>query len=288
LNLIERKNANITDANINGLIDWLLNTPKLEEENINKYVGTCIGLIVSLNKKLIEKYIDMIKQNTGYKKSSLLNGAKEIFKSKQELSPSILLSLYDIFLEGIKDSERLIKEHSMQALFSIKFKNPKDLLKYYLQEDIRKIIHQSCKIDKAYIKEADFGGENKIVEDKGIGIRKASLDIEAFMIDVFPHKIIVGETIPLLIECLLDTEDFLQAIAYSYLAKVAKLNSKAFSPFGGLFIDTLFKVWKTLRIEESKRFFSHNVKNIFDELKEVESITGNPRYDNVVQEINRH
>ena len=288
LNLIERKEANITDANINGLIDWLLNTPKLEEENINKYVGTCIGLIVSLDKKLIEKYIDMIKQNTGYKKSSLLNGAKEIFKSKQELSPSILLSLYEIFLEGIKESERLIKEHSMQALFSIKFKNPKDLLKYYLQEDIRKIIHQSCKIDKAYIKEADFGGENKIVEDKGIGIRKASLDIETFMIDVFPHKIIVGETIPLLIECLLDTEDFLQAIAYSYLAKVAKLNSKAFSPFGGLFIDTLFKVWKTLRIEESKRFFSHNVKNIFDELKEVESITGNPRYDNVVEEINRH
>ena len=32
LNLVDKKKINITDANINGLIDWLLNTPKLEEE----------------------------------------------------------------------------------------------------------------------------------------------------------------------------------------------------------------------------------------------------------------
>ena len=288
LNLIERKKINVTDANINGLIDWLLNTPKLEEEQTNKYVGTCIGLIVSLNKQLVEKYIDLVKQNQGYKKSSLLSGAKEIFKSKQELSPNVLKDLYQIILEGIKDNERLIKEHSMQALNSVQYKNPKDLLAFYLKDDIRKIIEQSCKIDKTYIKEADFGGGNKIVEDKGIGIRKAALDIETFMIDVYPNKVIVGETIPLLIECLLDTEDFLQAIVYSDLTKVAKFNSPAFNPFGGLFIDTLYKVFATLRIEESKRFFSINVKNIFEELKDVESITGNPRYDNVVKEINKH
>ena len=91
-----------------------------------------------------------------------------------------------------------------------------------------------------------------------------------------------------MIECLLDTEDYLQAIVYSDLTKVAKINPSAFSPFGGMFIDTLFKVWRTLRIEESKRIFSVNVKNIFEELKDVESITGNPRYDMVVQEINKH
>ena len=288
LNLIERKKINITDANINGLIDWLLKTPKLEEEQTNKYVGTCIGLVVSLNKQLIEKYIELVKQNEGFKKASLLNGAKEIFKSKQELSNTILNSLYQIILEGIKNNERLIKEHSMQALNSVQFRDSKDLLNFYQQEDIRKIIQQSCKIDKAYIKEADFGGGNKIVEDKGVGIRKAALDIETFMIDTYPNKLIVGETIPLLIECLLDTEDYLQAIVYSDLTKVAKFNSGAFSPFGGLFIDTLFKVWRNLRIEESKRIFSVNVKNIFEELKDVESITGNPRYDNVVVEINKH
>ena len=288
LNLIERKKINITDANINGLIDWLLKTPKLEEEQTNKYVGTCIGLVVSLNKQLVEKYIELVKQNEGFKKSSLLNGAKEIFKSKQELSAIILNSLYEIILEGIKNNERLIKEHSMQALNSVQYREPKDLLNFYLKEDIRKIIQQSCKIDKTYIKEADFGGGNKIVEDKGVGIRKAALDIETFMIDTYPGKLIVGETIPLLIECLLDTEDYLQAIVYSDLTKVAKFNSGAFSPFGGLFIDTLFKVWRNLRIEESKRIFSVNVKNIFEELKDVESITGNPRYDNVVVEINKH
>ena len=288
LNLIERKKMNVTDANINGLIDWLLNTPKLEEEQTNKYVGTCIGLIVSLNKQLIEKYIDLVKQNQGYKKSSLLSGAKEIFKSKQELSPKVLKAFYEIILEGIKENERLIKEHSLQALNSIQYKCPKDLLDFYLRDDIRKIVHESCKIDKKYIKEADFGGGNKIVEDKGIGIRKAALDIETFMIDVYPNKVIVGETIPLLIECLLDTEDYLQAIVYNDIAKVAKFNSSAFNPFGGLFIDTLYKVFGTLKIEESKRFFSINVKNIFEELKDVESVTGNPRYENVVKEINRH
>ena len=67
---------------------------------------------------------------------------------------------------------------------------------------------------------------------------------------------------------------------------MAKLNSGAFSLYGEFFIDTLFIVWKTLRIEESKRFFSINVKNIFEELKEVESIT--TRYDSVVLKINKN
>ena len=286
--LIERKKINITDANINGLLEWLLNTPKLEEEQANKYAGTCIGLVVNLNKQLIEKYIELVKQNQGAKKASLLNGAKEIFKSKQDLSPSTLNSLLELILEGIKDNDRLIKEHSMQALNCVQFKFPKKLLECYQKEDIRKLIEQSCKIDKTYIKEADFGGGNKIVEDKGVGIRKAALDIMTFMIDVYPNKLIIGETVPLIIECLLDTEDYLQAIVYSDLAKLGKFNPGSFNPFGGLFIDTLFKVWKTLKIEESKRIFSVNVKNIFEQLKEVESITGNPRYDMVVLEINRH
>ena len=42
LSLVEKKNIKIIDANIVGLITWLLNIPKLEEENTNKYVGACI------------------------------------------------------------------------------------------------------------------------------------------------------------------------------------------------------------------------------------------------------
>ena len=98
LNLIDKNKVNITDANINGLIDWLLKTPKLEEEQTNKYVGSCIGLVVRINKQLIDRYIELVKQNTGFKKSSLLNGAKEIFKSKQDLSQSTLNSLYEIII----------------------------------------------------------------------------------------------------------------------------------------------------------------------------------------------
>ena len=66
LNLVEKKNIKITDCNIDGLISWLLNTPKIEEENINKYVGTCIGLIVKLDKSLLNKYISLLKENTGF------------------------------------------------------------------------------------------------------------------------------------------------------------------------------------------------------------------------------
>jgi hypothetical protein len=113
LNLVEKKNIKITDANIDGLIVWLLKTPKLEEENINKYVGTCIGLIAKLDKDLVNKYINLLKENTGFKKSSLLNGAKEIFKSNIDFPEATLKPLYDQILEGIKSKERLIKEHSL-------------------------------------------------------------------------------------------------------------------------------------------------------------------------------
>jgi hypothetical protein len=272
---------------MNGLIDWLLNTPKLEEEQINKYVGTCIGLVVSLNKQLVDGYIQLVKSNTGFKKAALLSGAKEILKTRKDLPEKTKNGLHEIILEGIKDKDRLIKEHSMQALNSLQTNYPLDLRSMYLKEDIRKIIHQSCRIDPAFVREINLGSD-KIVEDKGVGIRKAALDIETFMIDAYPNKLILGESIPLIIDCLLDTENYLKDMAYSDLTKIAKYNSGAFSPFGGLFIDTLFKVWKTLAIEESKRIFSINVKNIFEELKDVESITGNPRYGMVVKEINQH
>ena len=288
LNLIEKKNIKITDANIEGLISWLLNTPKLEEEHVNKYVGTCIGLVVKLDKALIVKYIDLLKNNTGFKKSSLLNGAKEIIKSKADIPEDILKPLYDQIIEGMKSKERLIKEHSLQALSYIQYKNPKTLLDFYLVDEYRAIIGQSCKIDKSYIKEADFGNGNKIVEDGGKGIRQAALDIQTFMIDKYPNKIIFEEIIPLLIECLLDTEDYLQQIVYNNIIKLAKLKPTAFLPFGGKFIETLFPVYKSLRIEESKRNFSINVKNILDELKDIDSITGHPKYSAVVEEINKH
>jgi len=287
LSLIKKRNVNITDANMNGLIDWLLKTPKLVEEHINKYVGTCIGLVVSLNKQLVDGYIQLVKSNSGEKKAALLSGAKEIFKTRKDLPEKTLKGLYELILEGIKSNERLIKEHSMQALNSLQINYPVDLRNFYLQEDIRRIIHESCRIDKAYVKEINLGAD-KIVEDKGVGIRKAALDIETFMIDIYPNKLLFGESIPLLIDCLLDTENYLKDIVYSDLTKIAKFNSGAFSPFGGMFIDTLFKVWKTLAIEESKRIFSVNVKNIFEELKDVESITGNARYGMVVKEINQH
>ena len=289
LSLIKKRKISVTDANINGLIDWLLNTPKLEEEQINKHVGICIGLVASLNKELVDQYIQLVKSNTDFKKSALLSGAKEILRAMKNLPKKTLNGLYEIILEGIKDNKRLIKEHSMQALNSLLTNYPTDLLNLYRKEDIRRIIHQSCRIDKTYIKEIDIG-KFKYIDDKNVGIRKAALDIETFMIDNYPNKLLLGESIPLIMECLLDPDNYLEDMAFKNLNKIAKFNSGAFSPFGGLFIDTLFKVWKTLEREDlkSKRIFSINVKNIFEELTNVESITGNARYGMIVKEINQH
>ena len=288
LSLVEKKNIKITDANIDGLIAWLLNTPKLEEENTNKYVGACIGLIVKLDKDLITKYINLLKENTGFKKSSLLYCAKEIFKSKLDVNEAVLKPVYDQILEGMKNPERLIKEHSLQALSYLQYKYKKTLLDFYLIEENRKFIGQSCKTDKAYIKEADFGNGNKIVEDSGKGIRQAALDIETFMIVNYPNKIIFEEIVPLMIECLLDTEDYLQQIVYNNLIKLAKIKPTAFLPYGGKLIDILFPVWRSLKIEESKRNFSINVKNLFEELKDVDSVTGHPKYNAVIETISKY
>ena len=107
------------------------------------------------------------------------------------------------------------------------------------------------------------------------------------MIVNYPNKIIFEEIVPLMIECLLDTEDYLQQIVYNNLIKLAKLKPTAFLPYGGKLIDTLFPVFRSLKIEESKRNFSINVKNLFDELKDVDSVTGNPRYNAVVETITK-
>jgi hypothetical protein len=288
LNLVEKKNIKITDANIDGLIVWLLKTPKLEEENVNKYVGTCIGLIVKLDKDLVNKYINLLKENNGFKKSSLLNGAKEIFKSKIDFPEATLKPLYEQILAGIKSKERLIKEHSLQALSYIQYKYPKTLLDFYNNNENRAIIAESCKIDPAYIREADFGNGNKIVEDGGKGIRQAALDIQTFIITKYPAKVIFEELIPLMIVCLIDTEDYLQQIAFSNLIRLAKIKPTAFLPFGSKLVEGLFPVFKALRIEESKRSFSINVKNLFEELKDVESVTNHPKYNSVVDEIKKH
>ena len=237
---------------------------------------------------MITKYINLLKENTGFKKSSLLYCAKEIFKSKLDLTEDILKQVYDQIIEGMKNPERLIKEHSLQALSYLQYKYDKDLLKFYLIEENRKFIGQSCKTDKAYIKEADFGNGNKIVEDSGKGIRQAALDIETFMIINNPNKIIFEEIVPLMIECLLDTEDYLQQIVYNNLIRLAKLKPTAFLPYGGKLIDILFPVYRSLKIEESKRNFAMNVKNLFEELKDVDSVTGNPKYNLVVETISKY
>ena len=288
LELIAEKGKEISENDSNNLVNWLISTPNLKDEYTNKYVGLCAGLLICANQKLIIQYINLLKEKSGEQKSSLLNGLGVVLKSKKKIDDNSLNELIEIIISGLKQTDRLIKEHSIQGLNSLKYEYKDNLLNFYRTDDTRCLILKSCEIDKNFIKEADFGGGNKIIEDKGIEIRKAAYEIVTFIIDKFPNKINFQETVPLMINCLMETEDYLQNVVYSNLAKLAKLNPSSFSPYGDLFIDTLFKVWKRIKIEESKKNFSVNVKKIFEEVKDVQSITGNPRYDMVVQEINKH
>ena len=288
LELISDKGKKISGKDSNNLVNWLISTPNLKDEYTNKYVGLCAGLLIRSNPNLINQYIDLLNKTDSEKKSSLLNGLGVILKSKNRLENESLTELINITLSGLKQTDRLIKEYSIKGLSSLQFEYKEKLLNIYINDNTRALINKSCEIDKNYIKEADFGGGNKITEDKGIGIRRSAYEIVTFIIDKYPNKINYQEMVPLMINCLMETEDYLQNIIYSNLAKLAKLNSSSFSPYGDLLIDTLFKVWKRIKIEESKKNFSVNVKKIFDEVKDVQSITGNPRYDMVVQEINKH
>ena len=288
LELIAEKGKEISENDSNNLVNWLISTPNLKDEYTNKYVGLCAGLLICANQKLINQYINLLNKTSGEQKSSLLNGLGVVLKSKKKIDDNSLNELIEIIISGLKQTDRLIKEHSIQGLNSLKYEYKDNLLNFYRTDDTRCLILKSCEIDKNFIKEADFGGGNKITEDKGIEIRKAAYEIVTFIIDKFPNKINFQETVPLMINCLMETEDYLQNVVYSNLAKLAKLNPSSFSPYGDLFIDTLFKVWKRIKIEESKKNFSVNVKKIFEEVKDVQSITGNPRYDMVVQEINKH
>ena len=73
-----------------SLMFWKQNIAQFwTEEEINKYVGICIGLVVRLNQQLIDRYIQLVNENNGFKKSALLNGIKEVFKSKQEIPNQI-------------------------------------------------------------------------------------------------------------------------------------------------------------------------------------------------------
>ena len=288
LELIAEKGKKISEDYSNNLINWLISYPNLKDEYTNKYVGLCDGLLIRSNPNLIKLYINLINTTKAEQKSSLLNGLGVILKSKKKLDDDSLTEIINTIVLGLKENDRLIKEHSIQGLNSLKFEYKETLSNLYLKDDIRILIHKSCEIDQNFIKEADFGGGNKITEDKGIEIRKSAYEIVSFIIDKYPNKINFQEVIPLMINCLMETEDYLQNIVYSNLVKLAKLNPSSFSPYGDLLIDTLFKVWKRIKIEDSKKNFSVNVKKIFEEVKEVQSITGNTKYDMVVQEINKH
>ena len=77
----------------------------------------------------------------------------------------------------MKDKERLIKEHSLQALSYMQYKYKNSLLAFYLVQENRRFIGESCKTDKTYIKEADLEIKCDYNNLKGpIGMRFATLE----------------------------------------------------------------------------------------------------------------
>ena len=152
-----------------------------------------------------------------------------------------------------------------------------ELMEYF------KIYH---KVNKDWIQIADFGAGMKIINDKGIGIRKAIVATLKIFIDNFGSKLNVSETIQILINGLTDNED-IQTTVFACLVKVAHMFKSAFVSHVDNLCDTLKGVFDKIRSEETKKDFSDNVKRLFDELKEEHDISENPKFVNLNEEISK-
>ena len=146
-----------------------------------------------------------------------------------------------------------------------------------------KIYH---KVNKDWIQIADFGAGMKIINDKGIGIRKAVFATIKIFVDNFGSKINVSETIQILINGLTDNED-IQTTVFGCIIKLAHMFKSAFVSHVDNLCDTLKGVFDKIKSDETKKDFCENVKRLFDELKDEHDISENPKFVNLNEEISK-
>ena len=283
LTLISEKKITLSDKDYETLFVYLNNDKLFENNELSDICGECLGLIAEHNEKYIPLFIKGLNGNLNSKKI-FSYGIKFILGKKNEISKQSLELLIPKLIEGLNNEDLTVKENSFNSLlmaahnYNEYIKNKyNELMEYF------KIYH---KVNKDWIQIADFGAGMKIINDKGIGIRKAIFATLKIFIDNFGSKLNVSETIQILINGLTDNED-IQTTVFACLVKVAHMFKSAFVSHVDNLCDTLKGVFDKIRSEETKKDFSDNVKRLFDELKDEHDISENPKFVNLNEEISK-
>ena len=283
LTLISEKKINLSDKDYETLFVYLNNDKLFDNNELSNICGECLGLIAEHNEKYIPLFIKGLNGNLNSKKV-FSYGIKFILGKKNEISKQSFELLIPKLIEGLNDDDLTVKENSFNSLLMAAHNYSEDIRHKYneLMENF-KIYH---KVNKDWIQIADFGAGMKIINDKGIGIRKAVFATIKIFVDNFGSKINVSETIQILINGLTDNED-IQTTVFGCIIKLAHMFKSAFVSHVDNLCDTLKGVFDKIKSDETKKDFCENVKRLFDELKDEHDISENPKFVNLNEEISK-
>ena len=282
--LIQEKNKNVSDEDLNKLFEYLNKNNNFNSKSNINHCGECLGILTAVNQQFLKQFLNGLNNTETNIKIGFYYGLSSLLNQKNKLKNETVKILIPKILEGIQNNELLIKEYSFNALLNAShfYMNIiKD--KYKEFNDLFAIYH---KINKIWIEIADFGGGMKIINDKGLNLRKAIFSTIKIFVDNEPNKINVSDTINYLTNGLNDNDDIV-TIVFGTIIKVAHLFHSNFVPFVDNLCEQLKIANEKIKIAENKKEFAVNVIRLFNELKVENEIDSNPKFVNIREEMNK-
>ena len=284
LTLIQEKNKKVSNEDLNKLFEYLNKNNNFNSKSNINHCGECLGILTAVNQQFLKQFLNGLNNTETNIKIGFYYGLSSLLNQKNKLKNETVKILIPKILEGIQNNELLIKEYSFNALLNAShfYMNIiKD--KYKEFNDLFAIYH---KINKIWIEIADFGGGMKIINDKGLNLRKAIFSTIKIFVDNEPNKINVSDTINYLTNGLNDNDDIV-TIVFGTIIKVAHLFHSNFVPFVDNLCEQLKIANEKIKIAENKKEFAVNVIRLFNELKVENEIDSNPKFVNIREEMNK-
>jgi hypothetical protein len=284
LTLIQEKNKKVSNEDLNKLFEYLNKNNNFNSKSNINHCGECLGILTAVNQQFLNQFLNGLNNTETNIKIGFYYGLSSLLNQKNKLKNETVKILIPKILEGIQNKELLIKEYSFDALLNAShfYMNIiKD--KYKEFNDLFAIYH---KINKNWIEIADFGGGMKIINDKGLNLRKAIFSTIKIFVDNEPNKINVSDTINYLMNGLNDNDDIV-TIVFGTIIKLAHMFHSNFVPFVDNLCEQLKIANEKIKIAENKKEFATNVIRLINELKVENEIDSNPKFENIKEEMNK-
>ncbi len=169
---------------LDDLFGILFSRVNLNDENILKLCGECLGLLSGKSKKIQEKYMNYLDDKNDLIRAGFFYGLKSFNLIKDD---NFLKIIFEKLITGLSDSSNLVKEMAYNSLISFSHDYPKIFkIKY---SEIWSCFENDYIIKPELINEVDMGGVIKIKIDKGLPIRKAVFSTLKILLDNIPEKI---------------------------------------------------------------------------------------------------